>query len=147
MLRTDELLLRARKRVSRSTYKMVHPTSGCTGTAVRSAPGRRCNITIRHTAKCRCLDMHMIHIRKHAQVMYQRNGIKRLRRDDLIIAIKLRLPDVGFRVRWPQPRKPVDPKEAGEPTRVVEETPGGQRMVEEWDSVEAWRTRKIWKDW
>lgn len=89
----------------------------------------------------------MIHIRKHAQVMYQRNGIKRLRRDDLIIAIKLRLPDVGFRVRWPQPRKPVDPKEAGEPTRVVEETPGGQRMVEEWDSVEAWRTRKIWKDW
>ncbi|KAI1774237.1 hypothetical protein F4818DRAFT_77425 [Hypoxylon cercidicola] len=148
MLRADQLLLKARQRISKTTYKMVNEKTGCYGVGVRDTPGSRPNLTIHHGVKCKCLDVHLIHLHKHAQVTYKRNGIKRGRRDNLIMAIKLRLPDMGLTIKIPQPRKPVNPDEAGShPTRVVEELRSGQRLIEECDSVEAWRNRKIWKDW
>ncbi|KAI1411874.1 hypothetical protein F5Y13DRAFT_51928 [Hypoxylon sp. FL1857] len=148
MLRTDELLLRVRERTSRTDYKVVNKETGCYGVAEKIEPGGRSNITIHHGVRCRCLDVRMDHIAKHAHAMYMRNGIKQQRRDDLIMAIKLRLPDVGIRIKMPISKKPIDPSEAKDkPRRVVEEMPGGQMLIEMWDTVEAWRSRTIWKDW
>ncbi|KAI2621008.1 hypothetical protein GGS26DRAFT_301798 [Hypomontagnella submonticulosa] len=148
MLRTDELLLKARKRMSKTTYKMVNKETGCYGVAVKETPGCRPNLAIHHTENCGCLDVRMVHIAKHANVTFKRKGIKRGRRDDLILAIKLRLPDVGIRIKIPKSTEPVDEEGAeGPPRKVVEETPSGQVLTEEWDTLKAWRTRKIWKDW
>ncbi|KAI1138538.1 hypothetical protein F5Y05DRAFT_43039 [Hypoxylon sp. FL0543] len=148
MLKTDELLLRARERISSTTYKIVNQETGCYGVAVRLTPGGRSNITIHHGIHCRCLDVHMMHLAKHADVTYKRGGIKKTRRDDLIMAIKLRLPNVGIRIKMPESTKPINPAEANDrPRRVIEEMPGGQILIEMWDTVEAWSNRTIWKDW
>ncbi|KAI1206313.1 uncharacterized protein F4807DRAFT_463803 [Annulohypoxylon truncatum] len=148
MLRTDELLLKARQRVSKTTYKLVNKETGCYGVAERSTPGSRPNITIHHNVRCECVDIHLKHIAKHAHVTFRRKGIKKGRRDDLTMAIKLRLPDVGFRVKIPISRKRINPVDVDEtPRRVVEETPRGQLLVEMWDTPEAWCNRTIWKDW
>ncbi|KAI0835708.1 hypothetical protein F5Y06DRAFT_305665 [Hypoxylon sp. FL0890] len=148
MLRTDELLLRARVRISKTTYKLVNKETGCYGVAVRLTPGSRSNITIHHRIDCRCVDVHMRHLAKHAHVTYKRKGIKKPRRDDLIMAIKLRLPNVGIRVKMRRSTKPISPAEADDkPRRVIEEMPSGQILIEMWDTVEAWNKRTIWKDW
>ncbi|KAI2467910.1 hypothetical protein F4781DRAFT_288397 [Annulohypoxylon bovei var. microspora] len=147
MLKTDSLLLQARQRVSKSTYKLANKQTGCYGVAQRATPGSRPHLTIHHGVRCGCVDVHMKHLAKHANVTYKRKGIRRARRDDLIMAIKLRLPDVGIRVKIPR-SQPMDPQEGDEtPRRVVEETPGGQLLVEVWDTPEAWCNRTIWKDW
>ncbi|KAI1375078.1 hypothetical protein F4677DRAFT_140266 [Hypoxylon crocopeplum] len=148
MLRTDELLLRARKWKSKTMYTFVNEKTGCYGVAAMNTPRSRPNLTIHHGLRCECLDVHLIHIHKHANIMYKRNGIRRGRRDDLIMAIKLRLPNMGITVKMPKARKSVNPEEAGDcPINVVEETKRGQKLVETWQSVEAWKNRKIWKDW
>ncbi|KAI2603664.1 hypothetical protein GGR54DRAFT_462524 [Hypoxylon sp. NC1633] len=148
MLRTNQLLLQARKRISKTTYKIVNKKTGCYGVAVKDSPSRRSHLTIHHGVRCGCAGVHMIHLHKHANVVYKRNWIKRGRRDDLIMAIKLRLPDMGFKANKRKRRKPVKSEEAGErPLRVVEGMPSGQMLIEEWDSVEAWKNRKIWRDW
>ncbi|KAI1768024.1 hypothetical protein GGR53DRAFT_32232 [Hypoxylon sp. FL1150] len=148
MLNADVILLEARQRISSTEHKMVNEKTGCYGVAVRATPSSRANITIHHTEKCSCMDVHLLHLHQHAQATYKQDGIKRGRRDDLIMGLKLRLPNVEFPTKIPQPRKPVSPEEAGSyPTRVVEELTSGQCLIEEWDSEEAWRNRKIWKDW
>ncbi|KAI0378129.1 hypothetical protein F5Y04DRAFT_163787 [Hypomontagnella monticulosa] len=148
MLKTDELLLKARERVSKTTYKIVNKETGCYGIAEKDTPGSRPNLTIHHVEGCGCLDVRMLHLANHANVKFKRKDIKRGRRDDLIIAIKLRLPNMGIRIRMEDPTEPVDEEGAkGPPRKVVEETPSGQVLTEQWDTPAAWRTRKIWKDW
>ncbi|KAI4864596.1 hypothetical protein F4820DRAFT_330838 [Hypoxylon rubiginosum] len=150
---TSEILLAARQRISKTTHKMVNEKTGCYGLTVQDTPDSRANITIHHGVRCNCLDVHLLHLHQQAQVAYKQNNVKRGRRDDLIVAVKLRLPniglaDIGLTVKIPQPRKKVSPEEAGShPLRVVEELSSGQLLIEEWDSVEAWQNRKIWKDW
>ncbi|KAI1101225.1 hypothetical protein F4804DRAFT_16867 [Jackrogersella minutella] len=148
MLRTDELLLKARERVSKTSYRIVNQETGCYGVAERDTPASRPNITIHHNIKCGCLDVRMRHLRKHANVTWKRKGIRKARRDDLIIAIKLRLPNVGIRTKMRQSNTPMNPEDVDEePIRVVEDMPGGQLLIEMWDTVEAWMNRRIWKDW
>ncbi|XXG99731.1 hypothetical protein Hte_006072 [Hypoxylon texense] len=149
----DEVLLGVRERMSSTTHKMVNEQTGCYGLAVQETPRSRANITIHHMVECSCLDVHLIHLHEHAHTAYKQNAIRMGRRDDLIMAIKLRLPgidlgDAGLPVKILQPREPVSPGEAGSrPIRVVEELITGQFLIEEWDSVDAWQNRKIWKDW
>ncbi|KAI6093214.1 hypothetical protein F4821DRAFT_77397 [Hypoxylon rubiginosum] len=145
---TDVVLLGARQRISSTEHRMVNEKTGCYGVAVRATPNSRADITIHHVVRCNCLDVHLIHLHQHAQATYKRNEIKRGRRDDLIMGTKLRLPNMDYPIKIPQPRKAVNPEEAGSyPARVVEELISGQFLIEEWDSEEAWRSRKIWKDW
>ncbi|KAI0884145.1 uncharacterized protein GGS22DRAFT_194747 [Annulohypoxylon maeteangense] len=148
MLKADQLLLKARERVSKTTYKFVNKETGCYGVAERAAPRRRPNLTIHHNERCECVDIPMKTIARHAHVMFNRKCIRRGRRDDLTVAIKLRLPNVGIRVKIPRSTKRINPEEVDEkPLRVVEEALGGQLLVEVWDTPEAWRKRTIWKDW
>ncbi|KAI1455410.1 hypothetical protein F4805DRAFT_272732 [Annulohypoxylon moriforme] len=148
MLKCDQLLLKARQRISKTTYKLVNKETGCYGVAERNTPGSRPHLTIHHNIRCECVDVHMKDLAKHANVTFKRKGIRKARRDDLIMAIKLRLPNVGIKVKIPRSRKRITPSEVDEtPLRVVEETSGGQMLIEMWDTPEAWCNRTIWKDW
>ncbi|KAI0001400.1 hypothetical protein F4779DRAFT_635399 [Xylariaceae sp. FL0662B] len=121
--------------------------TGCYGVVEQKTPDSRGNITINHAVHCRCVDIRMKHLVDHSHVMFQRKYIKAGRRDDLAIAIKLRLPNIGVTCTI-RAEESVSPAEVDDkPSRLVEETPGGQMLIEQWQSVEAWQTRKIWTDW
>ncbi|XDG02547.1 hypothetical protein ABKA04_002162 [Annulohypoxylon sp. FPYF3050] len=145
---TNKSLFKARKRVSKTTYKVVNKKSGCYGVAERPTPDSRSDITIHHNIGCRCSELGLKQIAEHIIIMFRQKRIRRARRDDLIMAVKLGLPDVGIRVPLPGTKKLVNPDEVDEkPVSVIEQMPGGQLLVEMWDTPEAWRERRIWKDW
>ncbi|KAI5865396.1 hypothetical protein GGS23DRAFT_425327 [Durotheca rogersii] len=155
MPKTDYRLLRARRRVSKTTYQLFNRKTGCHGTVVQNTSNGRSTVTVYHGTNCRCLDIRMSALAEHAQRRYKRRHIKATRRDDLLIAIKLRLPKMGIRYKMPVSIKPTstgaaDSKEDDnddQPVRVLDEMGNGQVLVEEWKSAEAWRRRTIWKDW
>ncbi|KAL7624977.1 hypothetical protein AAE478_004191 [Parahypoxylon ruwenzoriense] len=152
MLITDYRLFRARRRVSGTTYRIFNKLTGCYGAAVRDTPESRSAVTIYHGTRCCCLDVRMSVIAEHAQNRYRRRRIKATRRDDLVMAIKLRLPNMGIRYKVAVDNDPASPnaaspKEANDRPLKVIDMRKGQMLVEEWTSAEAWRKRTIWKDW
>ncbi|KAI1087861.1 hypothetical protein F5B19DRAFT_43437 [Rostrohypoxylon terebratum] len=148
MPETDERLFKARERISRLTYKIVNEKTGCYGVAERATINSRPKITIHHNIECECADVPLSDIAQHANVLFKQQCIRRTRRDDLIMAVKLGHPDVGIKIQVPSPKRRVDSEEVDEtPLRVIEEMRGGQVLIEMWDTPEAWRKRTIWKDW
>ncbi|KAI0471004.1 hypothetical protein GGR56DRAFT_683148 [Xylariaceae sp. FL0804] len=146
--------------------------TGCFGWArvlKRRRRGTRAReLHVAHAAGCKCRDvtLHALcayadKLARHGQIPEGDGGNFR---DLLVLHLKLRMPlddggghvvlpwDIRKRLRSQQINRPRgEVEEEVEMQRVLDEycPPVGpqQKLVEEWKNLEAYRQRKIWKDW
>ncbi|KAI1308834.1 hypothetical protein F5Y03DRAFT_83417 [Xylaria venustula] len=155
----DDILAKTRKwLVSPTSYMIRNAETGCFGLSNRHREGERPEITIAHTEDCECLDVRLLHICQHVEKLVKQRLLARRSREAFVIATKIRreldgpLPKA---VRFPplrrqqeqvfrRPKREVDAEE--EIIHVVE-VHNQQRLVEKWKSLEAYKTRRIWRDW
>ncbi|KAI0967447.1 hypothetical protein F4678DRAFT_475172 [Xylaria arbuscula] len=154
-----DVLAKARKwLVAPTSYMIRNPETGCFGLSSRHREGERPEITIAHTEDCECLDVRLLHICQHVEKLVKKRLLARRSREAFVIATKIRreldspLPkDVRFPALRRQQeqvfRRPKREVEAEEEVINVVEVHHQQRLVEKWKSLQAYKTRRIWRDW
>ncbi len=145
----NKTLLEARCSVSQRGYVVKNLRTGCIGTACKRTVGSLPDLTVDHAIGCDCLDVGLVALSKHAQRMVKLGLIRRARKFDLVLALKLRssqLPkELRLQVRR-QRRKAIDDGQDERALKVVE-IRKSQTLTEGWESLEAYRKRKVWQDW
>lgn len=129
--------------------------TGCVGTIARKTAGSPPELTITHAMDCECLDVRMSALCRHANYMVKLGRLRRARKYDLVLALKLRscptLPrDIRLKVTRQRRRAADDDGDEsgdGEDVPRVIEYKGAQKLTERWDGPETYRKRKIWLDW
>ncbi|KAI0434611.1 hypothetical protein F5Y09DRAFT_236250 [Xylaria sp. FL1042] len=152
----DDILSKARQWLMEGKSWMIrNRETGCFGMSIKHHEGERTEITIVHTVDCDCLDVRLLHICQHAARLVKKKQLARRSRDAFVIATKIRrelsLP-VPEAVRFPAVRKQVVRRwkkevAAEEKPIPVVDVHHLQRLVEKWKSLEAYKERRIWKDW
>ena len=156
MEKINRTLLEARRPLSTGGYMVKNQRTGCVGTTSRKIAGSPPELTVTHAMGCKCLDVRMSALCRHANYMVKLGRIRRARKYDLVLALKLRscpaLPgDLRLKVRR-QKRKAADDDgdndcSDGEDNLRVIEYRGAQTLTERWDSPETYHRRRIWLDW
>lgn len=155
MERVNRTLLQARRPGSPGGYVVRNERTGCSGTSSRKTAGNPPELTITHAMGCNCLDVRLSALCRHANYMVKLGRLRRARRYDLVLALKLRscpsLPKkLRMRVRRQRQINVEDDDNSdgyeGRALRVIEHR-GTQILTEKWNSLEAYRKRKVWQDW
>ncbi|KAI8626297.1 hypothetical protein F5Y19DRAFT_226471 [Xylariaceae sp. FL1651] len=155
VLPLNEVLAKGRRWIDTHSYLVKNTYTGCWGLAHKNSERTRAELTIAHSADCECMDVRLLHICQHADRMVKQGHVAKRFRDDFVIAIKTRrrLPQpLPQAVRFHAGRKQVvkrDPAEREADNKIVNvvDSHNGQRLVEKWKSLKAWKERLIWKDW
>ncbi|KAI1283447.1 hypothetical protein F5Y07DRAFT_408774 [Xylaria sp. FL0933] len=156
----DDVLYQARRwLVPQKSWMLRNPETGCFGMSVRHREGERTELTIAHTIDCECLDVRLLHICEHAEELVKKKSIARRSRDAFVIASKIRLEEqllssrpIPEEIRFPAVAKQDirrRKREVKAEDRVIPvvDVHKQQRLVEKWKSLEAYKARRIWKDW
>lgn len=156
MERSNRILLKARRPVSTGGYTVRNERTGCIGAISKKMAGTPPELTVTHTIGCGCLDVRLSALCRHANYMVKLGRLQRSRKYDLVLALKLRScpslpPKLQLRVSQQKQTGDEDSgdndsNEKGGALRVIEYR-GVQTLTERWDSLEAYRKRKIWQDW
>ncbi|KAI0490340.1 hypothetical protein F4859DRAFT_5895 [Xylaria cf. heliscus] len=125
-----------------------------------AAVPERSEITIAHGVGCGCLDARLLHVARHADTLVRSRVLARRFRDAFVIATKIRLqlPHATPKAaRFPPPgsrrngegsiKRPRAEVEAEVAVINVVDVHRQQKLVEKWKSLEAFKKRRIWKDW
>ncbi|RYP83007.1 hypothetical protein DL769_001476 [Monosporascus sp. CRB-8-3] len=148
MAKIDDILLAARK-PGKGGYVIKNPRSGCIGIAAKKTAGSLPDLTVGHSADCGCLDVRLVALCRHADRMVKLGRLRRARKFDLVLALKLRSPalpeELRLRVRKQRRKAGVDDGGDEEVLRVVEYR-NAQRLTETWKNLEAYRKRRVWLD-
>ncbi|KAI1347951.1 hypothetical protein F5Y01DRAFT_329017 [Xylaria sp. FL0043] len=156
----DDVLYQARRwLVPQKSWMLRNQETGCFGMSIRHREGERTELTIAHTIDCECLDVRLLHICQHAEELVKQKSIARRSRDAFVIASKIGLEE-QLELSRPIPeelRFPAVPKqdirrrkrevEAEDRVIPVVDVHKQQRLVEKWKNLEAFKARRIWKDW
>ncbi|KAI2643386.1 hypothetical protein GGS21DRAFT_485905 [Xylaria nigripes] len=147
-----EALLTSTRRwlVPGTAYMHRNPDTLCFGLSRRPAEAPR-KLTIVHTETCECLDARLLHICKHVDKLVRTKQLGRRFRDDLVIAVKMRL-DLPKAARLPRHGRQIVRRweseiEAERTVINVVDTHRHQVLIEKWKNLEAFKKRRIWKDW
>ncbi|TGJ87947.1 hypothetical protein E0Z10_g834 [Xylaria hypoxylon] len=152
----EKMLAQTRKWIEAPTSYMIrNPESGCFGLSCRNQDGERSEITIAHTVDCECLDVRLMHICQHVDRLVKGGHLGRRSRDAFVIAIKIQIElsqPIPQEMRFPALKKQVIKRrkkeaEAEDVIINVVEVHNQQKLIEKWKSLEAYKTRRIWKDW
>ncbi|KAI0814399.1 hypothetical protein GGR55DRAFT_430927 [Xylaria sp. FL0064] len=154
----DDVLYQARRwLVPQKSWMLRNPETGCFGMSVRHREGERTELTIAHTIDCECLDVRLLHICQHAEDLVKKKSIARRSRDAFVIASKIRLDlelsrPIPEELRFPPvPKQDIRrrKREVKAEDRVIPvvDVHRQQRLVEKWKNLEAYKARRIWKDW
>ncbi|RYP19340.1 hypothetical protein DL765_003422 [Monosporascus sp. GIB2] len=96
--KTEDKLLAAR-RPGKGGYVVKNPRSRCIGIAAKKTAGGLPNLTVGHSAGCECLDVRLIALCRHADGMVKLGRLRRARKYDLVLALKLRSPALPEELR------------------------------------------------
>ncbi|RYP70603.1 hypothetical protein DL771_005316 [Monosporascus sp. 5C6A] len=144
-----DILLAARK-PGKGGYVVKNPRSRCIGIAAKKTAGSLPDLTVGHSADCECLDVRLTALCMHADRMAKLGRLRRARKHDLVLALKLRSPtlpeELRLRVRKQRRKAGIDDGEDEEVLRVVEYR-NTQRLTETWKNLDAYRRRRVWLDW
>ncbi|RYP81432.1 hypothetical protein DL770_005908 [Monosporascus sp. CRB-9-2] len=145
----NNILLAARK-PGKGGYIVKNPRSRCIGIAAKKTAGSLPDLTVGHLGGCECLDVRLIALCRHADRMVKLGRLRRARKYDLVLALKLRSPalpeELRLKVRRQRRKAGIDDGEDEEVLRVLEYR-NTQRLTETWKNLEAYRKRRVWLDW
>ncbi|CAJ2510489.1 Uu.00g132980.m01.CDS01 [Anthostomella pinea] len=139
-LTVNKLLLEERIPKTALAYTVHDWDSGCVAIARKETPGSRPDLTVGHNGNCQCLDVRMTHLCDHADRMVKQKRIMKARRDDLVLALKLRNPDVPkdlrLVVKKQRPLRPLTEEEKEEGTKIAKKN--AKLWVEEDEEMKLW---------